>query len=362
VLASFHDPPLHQIVGIQVLRGTAAAMVVFHHTLEEASVQKPVVPEWITIFGASGVDLFFVISGFIMVYTSFPVDRPPLSPLRSISRRATRIYPFYWVCLFTMLALFAIGFLRSLSPTILSVIESASLFPTGHTIIGLSWTLSYEMYFYLIFACGLIAGSRVASIIITFAALLLFWLTKNPFTADSIVFEFVFGMALAYLFYKFPAAFKKIGLAALGGFALLCIASLAIPHTTTHELPSDTRWWAWGIPAAVAVAGFISLKHSPWERSGLRLGDASYAIYLTHPFVMIAYAFALKHNSKILALPQLIFVPAVFALAMVVGIAAHVFIEIPLISAVRSLRVFVAKQSSVLGQLRSGSKDNQRVG
>jgi exopolysaccharide production protein ExoZ len=348
--SSKHNASTQQIVGIQVLRGAAAAMVVLHHTLEEASVLKPIVPEWITLFGASGVDLFFVISGFIMVYTSFPVGRPPLSPLQFINRRATRIYPFYWVCLAAMLALFSIGFFHSLSPTILSVIESASLFPTDHRIIGISWTLSYEIYFYLIFACALIARSRIASVAITFAALLLFWLIGNSFTANSIVFEFVYGMALAYLFYKFPAAFKKIGLAAIFGFALLCVAALAIPHTTTNGLSSGTRWWAWGVPAAVAVAGFVSFNHSSWERIGSRLGDASYAIYLTQPLVMVAYAFILTHNSKFLALPQLLFVPAVFAFAIVVGIASHVFIEIPLISGVRSLGLIIKRRSPVLAQ------------
>ena len=91
-----------ELVGIQMLRGIAASLVVFHHSLEEslASAVPPTSPDWLTTFGASGVDIFFVISGFIMVYTSFPLRRPPVRPINFVVKRASRIYPFYWFCVF----------------------------------------------------------------------------------------------------------------------------------------------------------------------------------------------------------------------------------------------------------------------
>jgi hypothetical protein len=65
-----------------------------------ASTVPPTSPNWLTTFGASGVDIFFVISGFIMIHASFPRGRASLSPVAFATRRILRIYPFYWFCLF----------------------------------------------------------------------------------------------------------------------------------------------------------------------------------------------------------------------------------------------------------------------
>jgi exopolysaccharide production protein ExoZ len=73
----------NELFGIQMLRGIAALAVVLHHSLEESNGSTGrFSPDWATTFGASGVDIFFVISGLIMFYTSFPDLRQPISPAK----------------------------------------------------------------------------------------------------------------------------------------------------------------------------------------------------------------------------------------------------------------------------------------
>lgn len=85
-----------ELYGIQMLRAIAALAVVVHHTLEESggAIGK-FSPDWLTTSGASGVDIFFVISGFIMFHVTFRDRRGPPTPGTFLFRRATRIYPFY---------------------------------------------------------------------------------------------------------------------------------------------------------------------------------------------------------------------------------------------------------------------------
>src|SRR6185312_14740355 len=132
----------------------AALMVVFHHALE-ASRQAPLVPkspDWLTTFGASGVDIFFVISGFIMFHVSFPAGGAPVSPLSFLARRAARIYPFYWLCLMLAILFCVTGLQWTPPPTAATTLQSALLLPGDNFIIGVAWTLVYEMYFYVIFS------------------------------------------------------------------------------------------------------------------------------------------------------------------------------------------------------------------
>ena len=115
-----------ELFGIQIMRGIATSLVVLHHSLEEslASPIPPQSPDWLTTVGASGVDIFFVISGFIMLHTSFPSHKPPLRPIEFVSRRLSRIYPFYWFCLIVTLALWSAGLYRKLDPTIWSLVRA----------------------------------------------------------------------------------------------------------------------------------------------------------------------------------------------------------------------------------------------
>lgn len=207
----------------------------------------------------------------------------------------------------------------------------------------MSWTLVYEVFFYAIFAVALLLGSsRLATALVAAGVIGVLFVMGlifggyNSFLGNPIVLEFCFGMLLAYAFYRhgFPTAIIRYGW--LGGFILLCVAPVYVQHASTNGLPSSVRWALWGIPASLVVAfsGPLTAR-SLWRRIAVLIGDASYAIYLTHPLVMVAYARILKSHPTLTATSQLPFVPLVFLISLVGGVIAHLVIERHLVDLAR---------------------------
>ena len=329
-----------EIYGIQLLRGIAALSVIFHHSLEESSNSEFGI-DWITTFGASGVDIFFVISGFIVIYTSFPKSGNKTSPLTFLLRRATRIYPLYWLCCLAMLGIMLIGFLRNNRLELHEIALSLALLPSPKLILGVSWTLAYEMYFYLVFAITLPFRSPLISAIGSTAVIASFALAGNAldinelriFLTNPIVYEFVFGLWLAIAFAPRAGIGRRWSISpawAVLGFILLAIAPAYVAHASTAGLPGWPRVLAWGLPSVLIVASFLSID-KPNRAFQLQIvGDASYALYLTHIFVMIGYGFLVKKTFVALA-PQITIVPLLMLLALIVGIFVHFAVEKPLL-------------------------------
>jgi exopolysaccharide production protein ExoZ len=278
-----------------------------------------------------------------MFYVSFPTGQAAASPLSFLVKRITRIYPFYWFCVALVLGLWSIGFFHSLQLDMDVLARSIFLFPSEHLIITVSWTLVYEMYFYLIFAATLTYRKPLISLFGTTGAILTFWLLApiapdaalRTFLGNAIAVEFCFGLFLAYLFQKWPGISRATRLFWIPGFAMLCAAPLLVPHANTNGLPDAARVLAWGIPASLIVLSFLSLKsnRAPLQRVMVLLGDASYAIYLTHPLVMITYAKLLKRG--LADLPQLPVIPLIILLSGCLGLLIHVFVERRLIETFR---------------------------
>jgi exopolysaccharide production protein ExoZ len=343
------DEQRHTLVGIQVLRGVAALLVVLHHTLEESLVSStpPTSPDWLTTFGAAGVDIFFVISGFIMLHVSFSQGRPPDTTLPFLAKRIARIYPFYWVCIAATMLLWSVGFYKLLIPSFGMISSSLLLLPSEHRVIGIAWTLVYEMYFYLLFSITLFRGSQLVSLIATTILILIGmalgnFISSDPvrsFLKNPIALEFCYGMFLAYLFQR-RADFTHIARPLwIIGFACIAAAPLWIDHPNTNGLPDAIRILVWGIPAVLVVASFLSMRIGAGSRAmqlAVAIGDASYAIYLTHPFVMISYA-RLLHSSKSFSnLPQVSMIPFVVLTSALLGLVAHRALEAPLIKVART--------------------------
>lgn len=336
------------LAGLQVARGLAALSVTLHHALETSNgVPGSFSPDWLTTGGAGGVDIFFVISGFIMAHTSFRPGRPSPGAAEFLQRRAARIYPLYWLACLTMLSLMALGFFQSriLSPG--DIFLALALLPGGQPVIGVAWTLVYEVYFYLIFAACLAAGRPslvlcAASAVIAALLALAQGLPESGvqrFLSDPIPLEFLLGMGLASVYPHIRETLKGAlvgSLLVFFGLALLYAAPLVVPHETTHGLESWARVAAWGTAGLAIVAGFLALP----ERAGRLarwlkgLGDASYALYLTHFFVLMGYGLALRKQA-VAELPQYLLVIPIVVLACLVGAAAHVAAERPLLRLAR---------------------------
>lgn len=343
----------HPLEGIQALRAIAALLVVLHHALEESmAAAVPFSPDWFTTFGAAGVDIFFVISGFIMLYVSFPDGRAAASPLSFLIKRITRIYPFYWFCIALVLVLWTAGFYRSLQLDADTLIRSILLFPNERLVIGVAWTLVYEMYFYLVFAATLIFRKPLISLLGTSATILILsgigQFAPDPavraFLTNPISLEFCFGLFLAYVYQRWSGAYSAGRLLWIPGFGMLMLAAWLVPHADTNGLPGSSRVFAWGIPAALITLSFLYTKPSsmPFRQVMVLLGDASYAIYLAHPFVMIAYAKLLR--GSLATLPQLPLIPLVVLLSSGLGLLLHYSVERRLIHIFR--RLFGLRSSS----------------
>ena len=144
-----------RLVNIQALRGLAALMVVITHlpTMETKHAGDALLSQSVML-GISGVDLFFVISGFIMVYVTWQSQNSLRNAGEFLFARATRIYPIYWI---VALALLAVGLVKpglfSFDPEQTSIVKSLALWPQdGFPMLKVAWTLIHEMYFYLVFA------------------------------------------------------------------------------------------------------------------------------------------------------------------------------------------------------------------
>ncbi len=343
------------LVGLQVARALAALSVTFHHALETSNgVPGAFSPDWLTTGGAGGVDIFFVISGFIMAHTSLVPGRPAPSPAAFLQRRATRIYPLYWLACLAMLSLMALGFFQSRTLSAGDIVAGLALLPGGQPIIGVAWTLVYEVYFYLVFAVCLMAGSRRATLlgtggIIVSVLLLAHGLPESEirrFLTDPIPLEFLLGLGLAQFHSGLIAGLRATRLGALlvlCGFALLYVAPLFVAHETTHGLSGWGRVATWGTAGAVIVAGLLGVRESGGRgwigrvvQALVALGNASYALYLSHFFVLMAYGLALR-SPEVARIPQYLLVLPVVVLACFVGGVTHLMVERPLLRFCRRL-------------------------
>ena len=265
---------------LQILRAFAALNVVLFHIIIIGEAQGFGIPslEFLSGWGANGVDIFFVLSGFLMVYIA---ELRPREPLAFLKNRAIRIIPIYWI-------LTAVGVLAVLlagdfqgQPVTGELIAGSFLFFTRwadiyQPIIYVGWTLEWEMLFYLIFGLCLIFKDRAVQFALPLVILtaLVFLGGQNP-----IILEFGFGMIVAKLS-KLEYIKANAGVIAMFGASLL-LGNIWIKP----DLPQAIIW---GLPSALLVLGLANAPQ--WKfRLGKHLGDASYSIYLIQVFTIPAF-------------------------------------------------------------------------
>jgi exopolysaccharide production protein ExoZ len=333
------------LVGLTVLRGLAVILLVVHHTLEAshgASV-GPRSPDWLTRIGESGVDILFVTYGFLALVTTFGSSKQVARPVEFLSRRVIRIFPFYWLCCVTFLMIWSIGFLKSRTFSLSAILKSLLLIPTPETLIGPSWILSYLVYFAIIYAATLPLRSRNLGVAVSTAIILCLLAAGQllpvgglrDFISKPIVLEFCFGLLLARWF--LAKSFKIALTWSLLGFALLAVAPTFVPNPDASGPLGLPRILFWGVPAIVLLASFLCYAppHNAVGRFAVLVGHASYAIYLTHFFVMIFYERMLK--AALGEHSQIPIIPIVVVICIVVGVATHIVLERPLVCGIQKL-------------------------
>jgi exopolysaccharide production protein ExoZ len=302
----FPDAPAkgRTVETIQVLRGFAATAVVFLHTTRAFTYRPPDLSwpapvllnsSYFYDFGSFGVDIFFVISGFIMVYVSKPYieGHKPVSDF--VVRRILRIYPLYLIAIaLTWLTnLYFVkyrgwsGFDLSLQRMLDAVLfipsldEKRAVMP----VVGVAWTLFYEMWFYLVFSIALMFFKRhvlpATTAILGAATLVAYWHggtgAISLFLQNPMVFEFIFGCAVGQMY--LGGHLPKWPLWVFFGPAL----GLMLVHLLFLE--DKWRWLSVGVSSALIVVGCLALEArrvKSWGKWWMIFGDASYAIYLFH--------------------------------------------------------------------------------
>jgi exopolysaccharide production protein ExoZ len=321
------------LVSIQYLRAAAALAVAIYH----ASQWRP---GHLIDVGRAGVDVFFVISGVIMWKVTGASEGAPGT---FIWRRATRVAPFYWLVTLALtgVALFWPGFLDNVHPNLGHVILSLAFIPhmdpkgLPFPLYGPGWSLNYEAFFYLLFAAALVAPrSRQALFVcggLAFTVVVgvalgdpIYQLGANP-----MLLQFAAGVAIAKLEER-GALPGRLGGCALVVTGLACLAASTLPGVFSELW----RPFVWGVPAVLIVAGALAIEKAggpppvPWL---LALGEASYALYLTHEPVQALVGHALGAENP------LIFYPLALAATLAAGLACHRWIELPATRAARSL-------------------------
>jgi peptidoglycan/LPS O-acetylase OafA/YrhL len=340
-----------QIKGLQALRGIAACAVVFSHAYTRSSLMwsEQAAHSALRAFhdlvwvGQFGVDLFFVLSGFLMVHLHRGQAGRDASA-EFLTRRIVRIVPLYWF-------LSALGLALLLTEPRLFSFHSSAEWPwvmgsflfvpwpnsTGFSapILGAGWTLDYEMYFYVLFAtsllfrggfavlCGLLAVSAMAGIL---------WHPAHPWAAlvtGPLLIEFLMGMATAVFIAhrpRFPLLFVIV--------PTLCIAA------TAWHFPGDWRVVAWGLPSACLMAGVLWCDWPFTSRLGrllVVLGDASYSIYLFQVFALPGFArlFSAVHLDRWINIDALVLL--IGACSCAAGLVTWKLVEQPLTRWARGL-------------------------
>lgn len=360
------DHGTDRIGRIQYARAIAALTVMLSHAATDVAVHGGFPPFSLVQLGAAGVDLFFIISGFVMVHSSTTLFGKPGARRLFLERRIWRVVPLYWAATLAyglMLVLRGNGGALSLGQFAASMIflpvenQSGSMLPTY----GIGWTLNYEMFFYACFAAGLgLTLKRGLTVIaIALCALVtLHMLVDLPqpmgFWTHPVLLEFLLGLGLAV---AFRAGVRLTPLAgrlamAVGLAALLGTTALGIGYSPDAPQQATLRWLFWGVPCGLCFAGMVLRRPAataPHPVFGL-LGDASYALYLVHPIIIIllrpilpGLTAAMGSNATLAGLSQ-------FGLdglvAIACAIAIHVGVERPLLRA-RRRRPSIAAGSAV---------------
>lgn len=333
------------INNLQSLRALAAFIVIFVHM--DLFAGPLGLPRQMLAFGNAGVDIFFVLSGFLMVYTS--QLRPP-GAVEFASHRILRVVPLYWIvslAVFT-LALIAPALLGATRANWDELAKSLAFIPFRKSnglimpVLFVGWTLNYEMAFYIIFALMLgVTKSRIrltALLSIALIALLvLAGVVVRPttlelrFYTNQLMLEFAFGMVVALWLGREHAIAPVIALPLMAAAAVALMAGAIWLEGWPRAIVS-------GLPATIVLICAISLDRTGWQmrnKSIALLGEASYALYLTHAFSLQGIGKLVpQHAPMWLVLGMLVFA---VVLAHAVAIAIHFGIEKPMTRQLRKL-------------------------
>lgn len=301
-------PGLARNDNLQALRGIAAALVFLLHAMliEQKYGQGAVLIGRMGWLGSVAVDLFFAISGFIMVAITRERFGAPREAARFLLERAFRIYPAYWCVSAAVLVVYLLkpGMVNASQGGQVDVVASLLLLPQSMLpLLSVGWTLVHELYFYLVFAAliallphGAGRSWRLPAALALWAAAVIgaqAWDAAQAAPAwrvagDPLTLNFIAGTAAALVWpHVRPAWGPRLVGAGLALFAL----GLAVVPATLEQVFFDRPWRAavCALPCALVTLGAVAANPRgawPGQRLWVALGDVSYSFYLVHLLVL----------------------------------------------------------------------------
>ena len=276
------------IKNLQVLRAVAALLVVFFHCdFENIKI------------GQFGVDIFFVISGFIISFVLYK------NQSNFLIKRFIRVVPMYYLFTIALICAWLVypGLFKNVYISAEAIVKSLCFIPyyvgDSGPILSLGWTLNYEIFFYVTVGVFSILTKRpgialVLSIATILLVVILFRLTNSSnfywlFYSHEITIEFTFGVILFFITKKLPTFFQKKSVIVIAGLLAL-VAFTLMGYFDYHKI-YFSRTLLFGLPAFFIVLFFIVSENvtngnNAFHRYIYKLGNASYVIYLCHPFII----------------------------------------------------------------------------
>jgi len=320
---------------IQYLRAVSALVVVWVHALY-------IIPGVVDRLGkpyfepSAAIDVFFLVSGFIMVVTTMRKD---MRPAQFFCIRLVRIVPLYWLATLGVVACAVAGHsFQGLHYSALAVVKSSLFIPFAAIegapgsvwpILQQGWTLNYEMFFYILFAISLAAPRqwRHLGLCAVLAALVLAGRIFGPFAGplasvytNPLLVDFAAGMVLAYLWMRsapgdwlpYPLLVVLVGLCALGSNLRAVTMSGAI----------------------IIFAGCLHPSLCSTRNSLLMgIGNASYSMYLSHQFVLDSLASLwMRVFQPVTWISSAIFMGVALCCCAITGYLCFRFVENPMTS------------------------------
>lgn len=318
-------PPL--ILSLQVGRAIAAMAVVVNHSAlatQDFSAKMPDILYSVSAYGYLGVDFFFVLSGFILTYTAQNLPKRADAAIYFLKKRVLRIFVPYWPVAIAMALAYLL--LPSLSQSEREWGWLATLFlvpvelPSAQPI---AWTLQHEILFYGLFTVLFFSGFLLTGMLLWAGLIAAVWAftpgdlpAPASFLLSPLNIEFLFGVIAA----KLMTREKITNALCIAGFVIGVAVYFSIASAREHSV-------ILGFAIACGILPVVRAEAAGRLRIGAigrALGDASYAIYLTHSIVVSAVA-----RLSALVLPGNWFACFVLAISasLLVGLLYHFMFE-----------------------------------
>jgi peptidoglycan/LPS O-acetylase OafA/YrhL len=344
--------PAIRLSSIEACRGIAAVMVVCCHTAD--ILGSPANFGFhpfgsLFQFGRSGVDFFFVLSGFLIALIHWKDIGRPDKLKHYALRRLTRIYPTYWLILLLIIPfdIFTHTLFDNYNEPI-QVIKSIFLIPQDLTILDVTWSLRNELLFYILFGL-MIFKRRIGYFIIIIWIIGLSVRSLASFSINDpwldlltypMNFEFVIGVLAGWAFPRIRISYPATILA-FGAVTLLALW-VAEDHMLLFNLPWRLfllRSFAYGIAVALLIVGLSALelqKRLRIPQPLVLLGGASYLLYLVHVPALLILGSSERHLHLLRFAPAWLLATVFIAITIAGAVLMHLIVEKPLLRTIRN--------------------------